>query len=115
MKTYFVSLINALILITFGLWGYFGSNNASLTALIPVAVGVLLVLVNPGLRKEKRLESHIAVVLTFLVLLGLVKPLVGALEREDSLAISRVALMMFFTIIALFYFIRSFISVRKKK
>ena len=115
MKTYFISLINALILITFGLWGYFGSESASLTALIPVAVGVLLILVNPGLRKEKKLESHIAVILTFLVLLGLIKPLLGALERYDTLAISRVAVMIFFTIIALFYFVRSFIAARRKK
>ena len=62
---------------------------------------------------KKRLA--IAVVLTFLVLLGLIKPLLGSLERTDTLAISRVAVMMFFTLVALIYFVRSFILARKKK
>jgi len=115
MKTSVISLINALVLIALGLWGYFGSDTSSLTALIPVAVGIILVLLNPALRKEKKLESHIAVVLTFLVLLGLIKPMLGAVEREDTMAIARVAVMMLFTLIALFYFIKSFIAARKKK
>jgi hypothetical protein len=80
-----------------------------------VGVGILLIVLNPALRKDKKLESNIAAVLTFLVLLGLIKPLLGALEREDSMAIARVAVMMLFTIIALIYFIRSFISARRKK
>ena len=115
MKTYIVSLNNALILIALGLWAYFGSDSASLTALIPVAVGVVLVLLNPSLRKEKKPESHIVVALTFLVLLGLIKPLLGSLEREDTLSITRVLIMMLSTIIALMFFIRSFIIARKGK
>ena len=113
MKTHMISFINALILIALGLWAYFGSDSASFTALIPVAVGVVLVLLNPALRKEKKLESHIVVALTFLVLLGLIKPLLGSLEREDTLAITRVLIMMASTVIALIYFIRSFIAARK--
>ena len=115
MKTSVISLINALVLIALGLWGYFGSDNSSLTALIPVAVGIILILLNPALRKEKKLESHIAVVLTFLVLLGLIKPLLGSLERDDTMAIARVGVMMLFTLIALIYFIKSFIAARKSK
>ena len=115
MKTYLISLINALILIALGLWAYFGTDASSLTALIPVAVGIVLVLLNPALRKERKLESHIVVLLTFLVLLGLIKPLLGSLERDDTLAIARVSVMMLFTLIALFCFIRSFIAARKNK
>jgi len=115
MKTHIISLINALVLIALGLWGYFGSDTASYTALIPIAVGIILILLNPGLRKEKKLESHIAVVLTFLVLLGLIKPLMGSLAREDTIAITRVSIMILSSLIALIYFIKSFIAARSKK
>jgi hypothetical protein len=46
MKAHTASLINAVILVLFGLWGYFGSENPSFTALIPVAVGVVLLVLN---------------------------------------------------------------------
>ena len=42
MKAHVVSLIHALALIGLGGYGYITSDTPSITALIPVAVGVLL-------------------------------------------------------------------------
>jgi len=115
MKPYFASLINAIVLITLGLWGYFGSETPSFTALIPVFAGVILVFLNPGLKKENKVIAHIAVIITLLVLIGLIKPLTGAFGRGDNIAIFRVIFMMLFTLLALISFISSFIDARKNK
>lgn len=114
MKAYVASLINAIVLIIFGVWGYFSSENPSGTAFIPVGLGVALLALNFGLKKENKVIAHIVVVLTLLVLGGLVKPLTGAFGREDSMAIFRVVFMMLTTVYAIITFVKSFINARKK-
>ena len=115
MNASLVSLINALVLIAMGLWGYFASESPSPTAFIPVVFGVLILLCQPGLRKNNAVVAHIAVLLTFVILLGLVMPLRGALGREDTAAIARVLAMLASTVIALVAFVQSFLRVRRER
>ncbi len=113
MKASLSSLLNAIILISMGLWGYFESESKAITALIPVIIGIILLLVNKGVKNENKALAHVAVLLTFLILLGLVKPLLGAFERENTYAIIRVLLMIISSLWAMISFIKSFISARK--
>ena len=46
MKAHTVSLINSLVLVTMGLWGYLDSDSRPITALIPVIVGIILLIIN---------------------------------------------------------------------
>ena len=115
MKASLSSLLNAIILISMGLWGYFESESKAITALIPVIIGTILLLVNKGVKNENKALAHVAVLLTFLILLGLVKPLLGAFERENTYAIIRVLLMIISSLWAMISFIKSFISARKNK
>ncbi len=115
MNAFVASLINALTLIGLGTWGYLGSESPSMTALIPVAVGGLLLICAPGVRKENKIMSHVAVVLTLLILFGLIKPLTGALDRSDTAAILRILAMMVTTLLAMVFFVKSFIDARKKR
>ena len=115
MKASLSSLLNAVILISMGLWGYFESESKAITALIPVIIGTILLLVNKGVKNENKALSHVAVLLTFLILFGLIKPLLGAFERENTNAIIRVLLMIISSIWAMISFIKSFISARKNK
>jgi len=115
MNAFLASLINALTLIGLGTWGFLGSESPSMTALIPVAVGVLLLICAPGVRKENKIMSHVAVVLTLVILFGLIKPLTGAWERSDTAAIFRVFAMMATTLLAMVFFVKSFIDARKKR
>ena len=71
MKAHKASLINSLVLIIFGIWGYIDSEGAAITALIPVALGVVIFLLNKGLKNENKTISHVVVLLTILVLFGL--------------------------------------------
>ncbi len=115
MKASTASLLNAIILISMGLWGYFESESKAITALIPVIIGIILLLVNKGVKNENKALAHVAVLLTFLILLGLIKPLMGAFERENTYAIIRVLLMIISSLWAMISFIKSFISARKNK
>ena len=114
MKPHKISFVNAVTLISFGLWGYI-DVNFSPTALIPVIFGIIILLLNPGLKKENKIISHIVVILTFLILGGLVKPLMSTLDNDSTMGITRVVLMMLSTLFALLSFIKSFIANRSKK
>ena len=115
MKAHTASLINALVLIGFGLWAYLGSETPSKTALIPVVFGAVILSLYKGVQKENKIAAHIVVLLTLLILGGLVKPLTAAIGREDGMAIMRVAVMITSTIVALFSFIKSFVDVRRAR
>ena len=113
MKPYLINFLNAIVLISLGSWAYFSSENPSVTALIPVFGGVILIGVTPGFKKGNRILAHVSVILTFVMLLGLIKPLTGAIERSDYLGISRVSVMMITSFIAILVFIKSFIDARR--
>ncbi len=115
MKANSISLINALILILFGSWGYVDSGMEALTALIPVFVGIILVAVNKGVQKENKIAAHVSVLLTFLILIGLFRPFFSSLERSDTNATLRVGIMIASTIFAMVGFVRSFIAARKSR
>ena len=113
MKAYIASLTNAVALIALSLWGYFSSDSPSLTALIPTFIGVVLLILNSGVKNENKIIAHIAVLLTLIVLIGLIKPFMGAMAREDNGALIRVTIMILSTIIAIIFFVKSFINARK--
>ena len=107
------SLINALALIGFGVWGYFATESP--TAFIPVGIGVILLLLNSGVRNENKVLAHIAVVLTLLIILGLIKPMMSAVEDNDSMGMLRIGIMIATSILAKIYFIKSFRDARKAR
>lgn len=115
MKAHKTSLVNAILLIVLPLWGYFSSDSPSMTALIPTFIGFALLLLNKGVKNENKIVAHIAVLITLLVLIGLIKPLTGAISKSDTAAMIRVFVMILSTIIAMVFFVKSFIDARKKR
>jgi len=113
MNAHKASFTNAILLVGLGIWGYF--SGTSMTALIPVGFGIVLLALNSGVKKENKVIAHIAVVLTLLVLLGLIKPFLGTIERGNTLGIFRTGAMVLSTVIAMFYFIKSFIDAKKAR
>lgn len=121
MKTYQANLINSLALILMPLWAYLTYEgtlekpNQSITALIPLFLGIILFLCNNGVKKENKVIAHIAVVVTLIALLGLFMPLKAAIAEDRSLSVIRVAIMLLTGMLAMITFIRSFIANRKGK
>ena len=56
-----------------GVYDSIDSESKAITALIPVIIGIILLLVNKGVKNENKALAHVAVLLTFLILLGLIK------------------------------------------
>ena len=83
--------------------------------MIPTCIGIALLLLNKGVKNENKIVAHIAVLLTLVVLIGLIKPLTGAIGRSDTAAMIRVFVMILSTIIAMVFFVKSFIDARKKR
>nr|AOE11832.1 hypothetical protein [uncultured bacterium] len=53
MKTAFYNILNSVVLIALGIWGYIDYTDVqSPTALIPVGFGVILLLCTIGLKKK---------------------------------------------------------------
>ena len=115
MKPYEINIINAFVLITMGLWGYFGSENPSPTALIPAVFGFIFAALTPLFQKDNKIVAHIIVLFTFLLIIALIKPLTGAIGRSDTLAMIRVGLMILTCSIAMVFYIKSFRDARKAK
>ena len=63
MKPHKISFVNAVTLISFGLWGYIDVDYSP-TALIPVVFGVIILALNSRLKKENKTVAHIVVLLS---------------------------------------------------
>ena len=113
MNSLKANILNSICLIIIGLWGYLEATSS--TALIPVIFGWALLFCSPGLKKENKVIAHIAVLLTFVCLLGLFMPLKGTIEREETIGVVRVSVMILTSITAMVYFIKSFIANRKAR
>ena len=112
MNSLKANILNSIILITIGLWGYFESSSG--TAIIPVVFGCALLFCSPGLKKENKVIAHIAVLLTLICIVGLFMPLNGAMGRGDNVGELRVVVMIASGLIAMIFFVKSFIANRKK-
>ena len=111
MNAHTASLVNAIILITVGVWGYFESGSP--TSLIPVFIGVVLVLLNKGIKNHNKIIAHIAVLVTLLGF-ALIMPLMRALEDGRTDAVLRIIIMLSSTVYAMVFFVKSFIDARRK-
>ncbi len=113
MKAHQANLFNSITLIVIGAWGAAATSLNSMTALIPVVGGILLLLCQNGVKNENKTIAHIAVVLTLILVVGLVKPFSSALSDGDNLGALRTGVMILTGLLALGAFIKSFIDARK--
>lgn len=111
MNAHIASLVNGIILVIIGLWGYFESSSA--TSLIPVGIGAALLLLNKGVKNSNKLIAHIAVLITLLSFANIM-PLRSALSDGRSEAVLRIIIMLSSSVYAMVFFIKSFIDARKK-
>ncbi len=116
MKAHTASAINAYTLVVMGLLGFWATKgpDQSPTVWIPVAFGVILLVLNNGIKYQHKVQSHIAVILTLLITIALIKPLQGRIADADTWGIVRVGLELLTSVIAMIFFIKSFSDARKK-
>lgn len=110
MKAPAANLLNAVVLIIMGLWGYF--ETSSNTAFIPVGFGVALLLLSGGVKKEDKVQAHIAVVLTLLILLAMLGMRLPKALDAGGMSLVRTIVPIITGILAMVAFIGSFKAAR---
>lgn len=117
MKAASANLLNAIVLIAAGLYAYFviltPEGTRAPTALIPAAFGLLFLVFQKGVSNQNKIISHVAVVLTLLLLVICIMRFV---KVEDWVAKKYVFLVCVISnAVALTAFIGSFIEARKNR
>lgn len=113
MKASQANLINSIVLVVSGLWGYFSTSSP--TAFILVAFGVALLLCTNGVKAENKVIAHIAVVLTLLVLLALLGMRLPKALASGGMSLVRTIAPILTGILAMYSFILSFRAARKAR
>ena len=113
MNAHRATLLNGCMLIAMGLWSYLATQ--AYTAFIPLAFGVAFLLLAGGVKTENKLVAHLVVVLVIVLILALVRPLMGTIDRGNTLGTLRVGLMMLTSLIALVSYVKSFIDARRAR
>ena len=114
MKASFYNILNSIVLISLGLWGYFDYTDVqSPTALIPVGFGVILLLCTIGLKKENKIIAHVAVLLTLVILVALVGMRLPKSLDSGGVGLFRVIAMITTSVLSMVAFVLSFIKARR--
>ena len=111
MKASFYNVLNSIVLISLGLWGYFDVQAP--TALIPVGFGVILLLCTMGLKKENKIIAHVAVLLTLVILVALVGMRLPKSLDSGGVGLFRVIAMIVTSVLSMVAFVLSFIKARR--
>ena len=111
MKASFYNVLNSIVLISLGLWGYFDVQAP--TALIPVGFGVILLLCTMGLKKENKIIAHVAVLLTLVILVALVGMRLPKSLDSGGVGLFRVIAMIATSDLSMVAFVLSFIKARR--
>ncbi len=117
MKAASANLLNAVVLIAAGLYGYFGiaasDGSHSLTALIPAAFGVLFLIMHKGVANHNKVVAHVVVVLTLLLLVMCIMRFLKVQDWVDKKYVFLACILS--NAVALIAFIGSFIEARKNR
>ncbi len=117
MKAASANLLNAIVLIAAGLYGYFGiaasDGTHSLTALIPAAFGIIFLAMQKGVANHNKIISHVVVVLTLLLLVMCIMRFVKVQDWVDKKYVFLACVIS--NAVALIAFIGSFIEARKNR
>jgi len=117
MKAATANLLNAVVLIAAGLYGYFGVAAAdgthSYTALIPAAFGLLFLVLHKGVASANKVIAHVVVVLTLILLVICIMRFVKVEEWGAKKYIFLACIIS--NAVALVAFIGSFVAARRNK
>lgn len=115
MKAHAANMINSIALIIIGLWDYLATQTLASTNMIPVAGGLLLLFFYDGIKREDKVTAHIAVVVTLFVLLSLIIPFAETLKDGEAISTIRYLVMILTSLLAIVYFVKSFIDARRDR
>ena len=108
MKSNQAAIINSIILLSIGLWGYAANNFSAHTAIVPIGFGILLMVLSRYMKNENKLIHYIVFGLTLVIMVAMLRPFLRNAEQEDLNGMIRVGLEMAACAMALIIYIRNF-------
>jgi uncharacterized membrane protein (UPF0136 family) len=113
IQPYQVNLVNALVLLAGGLWGYFHPEAQRSYELIPVAFGLVFLGATPLFRTGNRIATYLVGGLTILLIFALAKPFLESFSQGAIWKMLRLSLMTLSTAAAAgFYLYRLVVGKR---
>ncbi|MGI8556317.1 MAG: hypothetical protein ACR2LT_08185 [Pyrinomonadaceae bacterium] len=116
------SIVSGVLLILLGIFGYVFSlldNHASLTALIPAAFGLLLLICGFVAKSKENLRKHLMHAAVLVALVGFIIPAIRVLSKLGdftvSLAILSQLAMSLICLVFVVLSVKSFIAARRDK
>ena len=112
---YKITILFGALLLATGLAGYFGTGAKQLTALIPAALGLILLLCGflASSENKRKMAMHIAVMVGLIGAIGVIPTLLKKGQPAAALAAKSVTLVLCIVFVGLC--IRSFIEARKAR
>ena len=115
LKPFQANLLNAVVMLLMGGWAFLEKGSQAPTSLIPVFAGAILLSLTTKIKDGNKNSAHYAVILTFLMILGLFMPLRRELNLGDTAGVCRTSAMLMTGITAMVIFVQSFIAARKER
>ena len=98
MKPAQAIIMNAIVLILFGLWGYLRSPDNRSMELVPIVSGFLFLAAAIPIRLENRIVEFMLRILLSLLVVALLLSLIAAIESSSTGNIMRLGLMTLATL-----------------
>jgi len=114
MRPHQINLINAVVLLAIGLWGYLHPDAQRSSALIPVAFGALFLTTTPMVRSGNLVVSFLVSSLTLLLVLALGASLVEALQYHETGSIFRLSVMSLSSVLAVGIYFKAYLDQRAR-
>jgi len=93
-------------------WGYLDALTPSMFTLFPMYFAIILLALNDGVKYENKSQAKVAMVVSVIILAILFNPFSVAMADENHMAIFRTGTMILTTVVAIFFFVRSFLNNR---
>ncbi len=117
MKPAQANLVNAIILIAAGLYGYFfiltPEAKHAPTALIPAVFGIILLAMQKGVAQKDKIIAHVAVLLTLILLIVCIRQFFKVPNWEPKRYLFLICIGS--NAVALIAFIGNFMEARKNR
>ena len=111
MKPLRAIIINAAVLILFGLWGYLHSPDNRSVELVPIVFGLLFLAAAIPVRLENRIVEFMLRVLLSLLVVALILSLITAIEYANTGNVMRFSLM---TLVTFYTWVIYMLALRKR-
>lgn len=115
MKSQHAALVNSIVLIIIGFWGYAANNFATHTAIIPLGSGILFMILSLLLKTENKNILLLIISLTLLLILAFSMPFLRNAKQADLWGMFRIGIEMLVSAMALIVYLRNFVQLNKNK